>query len=187
MSKKNYEAQANVARAWLRPLQPDLLGKRPGDSATLARLRRAASSAQALAEAETVRLWKLLEVERDRLERVGTVARVLAHVRATAAPGRCGSLVRDLGPKEFGRNETAKLKRLRLERLLATREEEELVRAMVRLVQLAGKETPIDSGDLAASILAWDEEQTRIAWAFAYYDSTNSSVADDAAMTDDAF
>lgn len=175
---------ANAARRWWRALQPDLRTNRPGDSATLARLRRAASSTQALAEAETLRLWALLGVDRDRLQRVGTVARVLAHVRTAAEQGRRGALARSLGPTEFGRYETAKLKRLRFERLLATREEEELARAMIRLVQLAGRETAIDPGDLAASILAWDKDATRIAWAFAYHDPTSAPPAD--AATEDA-
>lgn len=179
---KDRKAQAQAARAWWRSLQPDPRGRLPGDPATLARLRRAASSAQALAEAETLRLWQLLGVNCDRLERVGTVARVLAHVRMAAEPsGRSGALARSLGPKEFGRNETARLKRLRFERLLATREEEELARAMIRLVQLAGRETPIDPGDLAASILAWDDERTRIDWAFAYHDPTSAPAVETAA------
>jgi CRISPR system Cascade subunit CasB len=161
---------AQAAGTWWRRLQPDRPAKRPGDPATLARLRRAASSTQALAEAETLRLWQLLEVEYRWLSRVGTVARVLAHVRTAGEPGRRGSLVRALGPREFGKDETARLKRLRFERLLAMREEEDLARAMIRLVHLAGRETPIDVGDLAASILTWDEEVTRIAWAFAYHD-----------------
>lgn len=176
---KDSNHHANAARGWWRSLQPDPQRKRPGDPATLARLRRAASSTQALAEAETLRFWALLGVGRDRLARVGTVARVLAYVRTAAEPSRRpGALARELGPKEFGRYETAKLKRLRFERLLATREEEELARAMIRLVQLAGRETPIDPGGLAASILAWDEEATRIAWAFAYHDPTGAPPAD---------
>jgi CRISPR system Cascade subunit CasB len=169
---KDHKDWAGAARAWWRSLQPDSPRKRPGDPATLARLRRAATSTQALAEAETLRLWALLGVDRDRLARVGTVARVLAHVRMAAEQGRRGSLVRSLGPTEFGKYETAKLKRLRFERLLATREEEELARAMIRLVQLAGRETAIEVGDLAVSILAWDEDTTRIAWALAYHDPT---------------
>ena len=83
----DYEGKASAARAWWRFLQPDARSSRhPGDPASLARLRRAVSSVQALAEAETLRLWRLLEVDCDRLERVGTVARVLAHVRTEAHP-----------------------------------------------------------------------------------------------------
>lgn len=172
----DYEDYAKVARKWWRALQPGQPNDRPGDPATLARLRRAGTSTQALAEVETLRLWKGLGVERKRLARVATVARVLAHVRAAGEPGRRGALVRGLGPTEFGKNETARLKRLRFERLLATHDEEDLARAMIRLVQLAGRETPIDPGDLAASILAWDEEGMRIAWAYAYHDPANAPV-----------
>lgn len=181
------DVRAQVARAWWRRLQPDAGGHWPGDPATLARLRRVASSAQALAEAETLRLWAELGVNHDRLARVGTVARVLAHVRTAGGPALRGALVRALGPTEFGRYETGRLSRLRLERLLATREEEELARAMARLVQLAGKDAAIDPGELAASILAWDEERTRVEWAFAYHDpnrlrrSANADAADEAA------
>jgi CRISPR system Cascade subunit CasB len=181
-----YEDHARAARDWWRRLQPDPQGTRPGDPATLARLRRAASAAQALAEAETLRLWASLGVEHRRLARVGTVARVLAHVRRAADAQRRGALARSLGPTAFGKDETARLKRLRFERLLATREEEELARAMIRLVQLAGRETPIDVGDLAASILAWDAEATRIAWAFAYHDPSSPPAADAVAAPEDA-
>lgn len=181
----SYDRRAQAARAWWQRLQPNPSARRPGDPATLARLRRAASSTQALTEAETLRLWALLEVEDGWLLRVGTVARVLAHVRVAGEPGRRGSLVRALGPREFGKDETARLKRLRFERLLATREEEDLARAMIRLVQLAGRETPIDVGDLAAAILTWDDEATRIAWAFAYHDP-GAAPAIAAASHDDA-
>lgn len=180
------DVRAQVAHTWWQRLQPDPGRRWPGDPATLARLRRTASSAQALAEAETLRLWAELGADRDRLARVGTVARVLAHVRTAGGPARRGALVRALGPTEFGRYETARLKRLRLERLLATREEEELARAMARLVQLAGKDTPIDPGELAASILAWDEERTRIEWAFAYHDPNRLRRAADTYAAEEA-
>ena len=180
------DVRAQVARAWWRRLQPAPDRHWPGDQVTLARLRRAASSTQALAEAETLRLWAELGVGRSQLARVGTVARVLAQVRTAGGSARRGALVRALGPTEFGRYETARLKRLRLERLLATREEEELARAMARLVQLAGKETPIDPGELAASILAWEEERTRIEWAFAYHDPNRLQHAADADAAEEA-
>jgi CRISPR type I-E-associated protein CasB/Cse2 len=164
----DHDAHAATARRWWLRLKPDPARGRPGDPATLARLRRAGSTTQALAEAETLRLWATLDLERDRLARVATIARVLAHIRAAEPPVRLrGALVRSLGPRPDGE---VKLKRLRFERLLATREEEDLARAMTRLVQLAGRDTPIDPGDLAAAILAWDEERTRIDWAIAYHD-----------------
>ena len=168
------DAHAVTARRWWLRLQPDDARGRRGDPATLARLRRAGSAMQALAEPETLRLWAELGVDRKRLRRVATVARVLAHVRAAGPPGRPGALVRAVGPTEFGKGESAKLKRLRFERLLATGEEEDLARAMTRLVQLAGREAAIDPGDLAASIMAWDDERTRIDWAIAYHDPSSA-------------
>ena len=135
------DGHAATARRWWMRLQPDDARGRRGDPATLARLRRAGSAMQALAEPETLRLWAELSVDRERLRRVATVARVLAHVREAGPPGRRGALVRAVGPTEFGKAETAKLKRLRFERLLATREDEDLARAMTRLVQLAGQQS----------------------------------------------
>lgn len=180
------DERRQAARGWLTALLPNAATKWPGDPGTLARLRRAPSSIAALTEAETLRLWKLLEGRRDQLSRIGSTARVLAHVRNIASPARRrGALARTLGPGTFGDYETAKLKRLRFERLLATREEEDLTRAMIRLVQLAGREAPIDPGDLAVSILDWDDERTRIDWALAYHDPdrmpVESAVAAEAA------
>lgn len=159
---------ANAVRDWwqsLQPQRPDGERNPMADRGALARLRRAASLAEAMAEEATLDLWRRLPGdlrERRRLPRVALIAHVLAHVReddgrpAIAAVGRARADDED----------SAALKPIRFRRLLAAREDEELMREMRRLVALA--ERRINVGDLGASLLFWSDA-VRARWAFDYF------------------
>ena len=176
---RRYEL-AQVMRAWWQSLQPMPNGERRSEAgarrAALTRLRRAPSALAALLEPETIVLCRRLKPWRVAHARAATIARVLANVRmALPELGQRGSLVRVLGPND-AKGETGILKRLRFERLLDTKGEDELARGMVRLLQLAGKERPIDIGDLGTAIADWNREQVRIAWAYAYYGADSTAL-----------
>jgi len=190
-SQNRREELAKVVRAWWQALQPQPTGNAQQRSeggarrAGLARLRRAPSTMAALLEPEVIDLCRRLKPFDVEHARAATIARILAHVRsAQPATGQRGALVRVLGPKSNDKNgEGAVLKRLRLERLLDTTGEEELARSMIRLLQLAGRDRPIDIGDLAASVADWNQDQVRIAWAYAYYDVDSAPSGDAPAPT----
>ena len=86
---------AESARDWWRDLQPsDEQGQpRAGDRVALARLRRAATPSDAMAEEATLALFRRLGLRSEnfpRLPRVALIVMVLAHVRADAVPGDNG-------------------------------------------------------------------------------------------------
>src|SRR3954470_18086980 len=88
-----YELAPGTTRAWWRVLQPSFEDGRPnpeGDRAALARLRRAGTLAEAMAEEATQDLYRRLGYGRAPpgrwLPRVAVVAAVLAHVRAEPRP-----------------------------------------------------------------------------------------------------
>jgi CRISPR system Cascade subunit CasB len=160
---------AEQARAWWRALQPGL-GQKSGDRAALARLRRETEIVAAIAEEAVLDLYRRLGLgnspaEAQRwLPRVAVIALVLAHVREDAANG---SAIRAVGRTRFDQPASATMKPLRFKRLLACRDDEDLVRQMRRMVMLAG--CRVDVGDLACSLLLWNEK-IRARWAFEYFD-----------------
>jgi len=158
---------AGIARQWWRVLQPDAERARPqdrsGDRAALARLRRAATLAEAVAEEATLDLWRRLGLkDPTRLPRVAAIAHVLAQVRQDGDR----PVMRVVGRETFANEDSARLKPIRFRRLLAAREDEELMREMRRLVQIA--ERGLDVGHLAASMLYWNDA-TRARWTFDYF------------------
>lgn len=178
------------ARSWWRSLQPEFEeGRRirEGDRAALARLRRAGTVAEGMAEEATHALYDRLgygrlDPRRLRFPRVAVVAMVLAHVRADAKADERGrpTAARTVGRASLGDPDSARMKPLRFRRLLACRDDEDLAREMRRLVALAGE--TVDVGDLARSILYWNDD-TRARWAFAYYAAGRSAPSDDTATT----
>jgi len=165
---------AERARAWWRDLQPaDESGQpRAGDRAALARLRRCATSADAMVEEATLALFRRLGIkatDQHRLPRVALIAMVLAHVRADAEHDAAGfrpPAVRAVGRETLESEDTARMSALRFRRLLAARDDAELAQQMRRLVALAdGK---VNVGDLAASLFFWGEK-VRQRWTFEYY------------------
>jgi len=157
---------------WWRALQPNPETGYGGDAGALARLRRAGSVADAMAESAVHDLFHALGLHApDALPRVAVVAMVLAHVRAHR-PGRDGHPMRRVGAP--GREEAdlaaARMKGIRLRRLLATRadDQEDMVRQFRRLVQLADRSVDVER--LAAALWSWNE-RTRAEWAFQYLNS----------------
>ena len=89
---------------------------------------------------------------------------VLAHVREDTGPSRKAiQAVAKATPED-----TAKLSPLRLRRLLASREEDELSREMRRFVSLADRK--VNVRDLGSSLLYWNDS-TRTQWAFDYHNA----------------
>lgn len=175
------------ARDWWAELQPSRhdqpttkpngeKAKPKGDPAALARLRRAAIVAEAMAEEATHDLYcrlglpvELHKVERW-LPRVAVIAHVLAYVREDVTIGEAGArpplAIQAVGRKSPEDKDSATMGPLRLRRLLAARGDEDLMIQMRRLVALADRR--INVGDLAASLLYWND-RIRARWAFAYY------------------
>lgn len=161
------------ARAWWASLQPDAEAQRKGDRAGLARLRRAATSAEAMAEEATIDLYRRLGCRPEQagslLPRVAVIAMVLAHVRKDAEPaadGRRPAAIHAVGRVSSEDQDSAKMTPLRFRRLLACREDDELAHEMRRFVALADRTVAV--GDLANSLFYWGA-RTRARWAFEYY------------------
>ena len=178
-----------VALAWWKALQPYRDDGKPNpraDRGALARLRHAAAVLDALDEEVVFDLHRRLGFGRYRaditLPAVAAVAAVLAHVREhdpkrrpARAVGRETIADADL--------QSARMKPLRMRRLLQARTSDEVLRQMRRLVQLAGNK--VDVGALADLILDWlhpvrgDAARTR--FAYDYYAagaSTPQAIAD---------
>jgi CRISPR type I-E-associated protein CasB/Cse2 len=168
------------ARDWWWSLQPSTADGIPnptGDRAALARLRRSATPADAVAEDATLALFRRLGLRAEdyrRLPRVALIAMVLAHVRADAEPDAGG--FRPPGARAVGRqtledDDSARMSALRFRRLLACRDDDELAQQMRRLVALA--DGRINVGDVAHALYYWNDEargdQIRTRWAFEYY------------------
>jgi CRISPR system Cascade subunit CasB len=169
-----FAAASLAALNWWRELQPDPDRKIPqdrsGDRAALARLRRAGSLAEVMAEEATIDLWRRLGNASDQqLARVAVIAHVLAHVREHTDQ----RVMRRVGRQSYDDADSAKLtlKPIRFRRLLASRDDDELMREMRRLVQLADRR--LDVGHLAASLLFWSDT-TRARWAFDYFAATHA-------------
>lgn len=171
------------ARAWWRELQPEdgteednaaATGTQErrgrGDRAALARLRRCSTVAEAMAEEPTLALFHRLGLTDPKdLPRVAVIASVLAHVRDEPPPGETGRrppAIRAVGRRTPEDADSATMTSLRLRRLLACREDEELMREMRRFVALAGRR--VDVADLASSLFFWGDP-VRARWAFEYY------------------
>ncbi|MFM9938435.1 MAG: type I-E CRISPR-associated protein Cse2/CasB [Hyphomicrobiaceae bacterium] len=166
-----YAEQAAVAVSWLASLRPREVGGRliAGDRAALARLRRASSVMEAAAEPATADLYKKLGLQypaRD-LARAAVVAAVLAHVREASSE----KIARAIGTPRAGDGSTAILTPLRLKRLLAAREPDDILIAFRRVVAILGHTANIR--DLALQVLAWTDAErgdiTRTRFAFDYH------------------
>lgn len=160
-----------AALRWWSNLQPADDGSRPGDTAALARLRRATTPLEALAAApeEVVRLAKALDQTR-RSERVAELAATLAHVRTHAWSPRMAAALGAKPAKESPRL----MSEIRFRRLLQADTAEERMAAFRRAVHILGNTTNV--ADLAESLLDWSHrtfgEQRRIRWLFDYVGET---------------
>jgi CRISPR system Cascade subunit CasB len=174
MTERPFETIAFKARRWWQSLQPSELHQ--GDRASLARLRRTTFPAEAMAEEATLKLFGRLGLasqDHTKLPRIAVIAMVLAHVRKESAQ----AVMRRVGRRSMDDAESATMSPLRLRRLLACRDDEDLAREMRRLVALAGGE--VDAGDLAASLYFWGDN-VRARWAFDYFGAGSAAPGADA-------
>lgn len=150
-------------RAWWTILQPDLTSGRPGDRATLARLRRAATPLEAAEEQAAVNLARALGVGPEKFEDVAVCAAILAHVRdddpSTLVARRIGV---DAEKPEL----RPLLTPLRFRRLVEARDAAERLTQFRRLVVLADQK--LNVADLALAALDWSDRRRRD-WIFGYY------------------
>ena len=146
-----------------------------GDPAVRAELRRCRSPQDALLVREAIVLARRLSVGRNiteknawRLEQSLNLARVLAHVSADSPHG----LMEDAGWKSFPGDRTDDstaqplLSELRFRRLIQAERGEELVAALVRLVQMLGGTANV--GELANAFVFWGD-RIKKGWTFSYY------------------
>ncbi|MBB4210855.1 CRISPR-associated Cse2 family protein [Rhodothalassium salexigens DSM 2132] len=168
-----------VARDWWRDLQTD--------RAAMANLRRCHDPTEALFLPATLRLWRALPLSRHQLERAGTLAVTLAHVRKDAhedAPNR--SIAQAIGPGSLDtkHQHEPRLSQARFRRLLLTdgQDEAALMTAMVRLVRML--RGTVNVPDLAVSIVWWTD-RTRQRWAFDYFNAGSARPGAGATDTED--
>ncbi|MEQ1695270.1 MAG: type I-E CRISPR-associated protein Cse2/CasB [Hyphomicrobiaceae bacterium] len=182
MSKSPYEDQAKRAKDWLAALRPRQIDGRilPGDRAALARLKRASSVMEAAAEPATAHLFEMLfsaqlkeAKSRDgfiqvHLPRAAVIAAVLAHV----GDPRPETMARAIGtPRSGGDGSTPLVTPLRLKRLLAARDPDDVLIQFRRTVAILGHQANVT--DLAQQLLAWTDDErgdlTRTRFAFDYH------------------
>lgn len=177
------ETRRQCAYRWWRALQPDAEMGRSGDRATLARLRRA-TPLEALAMEPVIQLFSKLgyhtqsEAKRH-LPRLATLACILAHIRPDQHRDgiRFG---RAIGREHSAEADSAALKPLRFQRLLAAETEEEIARGFIRA--LAILRAPVDVGDLAELVLNFDLEERRQELVFDYYRAGFAAPSTDAPL-----
>ncbi|MGX7703225.1 type I-E CRISPR-associated protein Cse2/CasB [Methylobacterium sp. Gmos1] len=143
------------------------------DRGALARLRRAATPLDVLDEAVVFHLHDALGYGRrhaaDTLVPVAVAACVLARL---AADNPARPLAAVLGPPYGEANAQPLLSPLRLKRLTAARDPDDLLRQMRRAVDLAG-DRPVDVAGLGETILDWLHpergDRARATFAFEYH------------------
>ncbi|GBQ86890.1 hypothetical protein AA13595_2017 [Gluconacetobacter johannae DSM 13595] len=176
MTGPDRNAFAEKARDWWRELRPDPGRGKPGDRATLARLRRCGCVADALFEPAVQALARRCGARHeDDLARVALVAAVLAHVRTDEA---LLSVARRIGPVDATNAATALCKPVRFRRLLDADTFDECLRTFRRLVILA--DNKLNVSDLARSVFAWPREgmwdhaaaeRIRVRWVYEYWNA----------------
>lgn len=170
------QAAREIIEEWWRGLE-----EQRGDRAEL---RRCHGLAEASLVAAFQRLYGRLErlgaVDRHSGHRLAAAALVLAMVRHDA--GGNANLARLMAMPGPNPNK-GKVSGLRLRRLLAIDDLEELVQALVRVVRLLDERAPVAS--LAADIFAWGSpgprEKVRQRWAYEYYANAPDARDDKAA------
>lgn len=181
-------SRVETAANWWRSLQRrDKQGNRQStsDPGTLARLRRAVAPLDAMQERHVQLLYRWLGFKPyqgehfswQNVERVATLAMVLAHIRADA-DGYLG--------QKLGGGEQPVMSDLRVRRLCAARDAAETVRGFREAVGLLGGTAPVK--DTAALVLDWldDDRRDRIRARFLFDYHGASSAWPDAGQPDDA-
>src|SRR5262245_38762838 len=174
MREQRWSREAAAARAWWASLTPQPAqngGIASGDRAALARLRRAASIIEAVAEPATADLYRRVGLAKSEqgAQRTALVAAVLAHVRKDDPT----PIANAIGSRRGDNDTAALLTPLRFKRLVAAREADELLIAFRRVVSILGDQASVR--DLARLLLGFtdpDERQANISrtrFAFDYH------------------
>lgn len=177
MTQPNDNDRAGLALKWWLGLQPKTAddGRRlPGDRPAVARLRRATSTAEALAEPATARLCRSLGVTATSpdLDRVAALAVVLAHVRTDDRTKKFAAAIGiPAGGDPVKNAGDAKVKRTRFLNLVKARSGEEIMTAFRRVVAILGNTANVR--DLARLILGWRDDEAgdrlRAIFSFEYH------------------
>lgn len=178
-----------VALDWWADLQDQRNGKpnQRADRASRARLRRSDRD-RALTEEAVLALYHRLAPEgargfsEPRMDLACRLALVLVHVREDVGrddQGNRKSFARQLGRATFDDQESAPLSPLRFQRLLAARDEDDIVQEFRRAVDLAGNKVNVEN--LAGLLLHWESEKTRARFAFDYFGAGTAAPKADAA------
>lgn len=179
----NGETRSRSAYLWWCALQPDAETGRAGDRAALARLRRA-SPLEALAMEPVIQLFGKLgyrtpEDARRHLPRLATLACILAHIRPDQHRDgvRFG---RAIGRERGEDAESAPLKPLRFQRLLAAETDEEIARGFIRALSIL--RAYVDVRELADLVLNFDRDEQRQRLVFDYYHAGSAAPGADATL-----
>ena len=155
------------AVTWWRHMQPDPDKSHPGDRASLAKLRRCATVAEAMQEPATFDLYRRGGGRGPNdLAAAALAAAAMAHVRKDDREHR--SIARRIGPDNTDKMETALVKPLRFRRLMEADTEDERLIAFRRLAAIAGKKLNI--ADFSAALLNWSDERKR-RWIYDYWNA----------------
>lgn len=172
-----YAEQSQLIWNWWKALQPGDDGRFRGDRATLARLRRVSSIMEAAAEPATAELFRKLGFEQRfaqrELPRAALIAAVLAHIRDDNKE----TLARAIGTPRGGDGTTALITPLRLKRLIAAREGDELLIAFRRAIAIVGHTANVK--DVARQLLLWTDDRTadsaRTRFTFDYHNAGDAA------------
>lgn len=163
-----------MAFQWWKELNGEREGKgQTGrDRAALARLRRS-SPDEAMYEEATLRLFRALGFRNpNRLQRVATLAAILASVRKDEDDKR-RPFGRQIGREKIDDDQTAALKIGRFKRLLDAQTEEEIATSFRRAIAILGRTANVR--EVARYVLFFDDERdegrTRRQLVFDYYDA----------------
>ena len=167
--RPHHPLPAGPIMVWWRELQPSSEGG--GDRATLARLRRCATVAEAMLEPASIALFRRCGGHSpDELPALALAAAVLAHVREDERVHPA----RRVGPDAPDKPETATLKATRFRWLMEASTPDERLTAFRRLVAIADR--TLNVHELARALLDWGEERQR-RWVFEYWNANPSPPA----------
>ena len=180
MSAIQYKDEADAAWKWWNGLQPNEQTKQRGDRASLAKLRRATSVMEAAAEPVTADLFKALGFVRSGaprdLPRAALIAAILAHIPKDKDQRR-ETLAQAIGTPRGGGDTTQLVTPLRLKRMVAARESDDLLMGFRRTIAIL-KDTA-NVKDVARQLLLWTDEyhadRARTLFMFDYHSADNAA------------